>query len=240
MLNYQDLLDLGLSPDLDTLQARLVSAVGQLGFGISAGALIRGRLASRKASVHSFGNPPAGFVEASKSLEVGLRDPLLTAMLAGPGCFAYDQDFYAQAGAGELWEHQAPFGYRAGLAMSIHEPAHAEVFFFGVDSPDPLPRDAAALAQLSGSLQVIGLNIQAAVQRLYTPVLDADLNALNGEEVAALKWAADGQAYWLRGDRLVVSNPGLVKAQRSAVKKLGESKGQAALLKAIKGGLIDT
>jgi hypothetical protein len=238
MLNYQDLLDIGLSPDAETLQARLVAAVEQLGFGISAGTLIRGRLASRKASVHSFGNPPAGFIEASRSLDVGLRDPLLTALLARPGCFTYDQAFYVSAGAAELWEHQAPFGYREGMAISLHEPAHAEVFSFGVDSHSPLPKDPNARLQLEGALRVIGLNIQAAVQRLFTPTPGADLNALDSGEVAALKWAADGQAYWLRGDRLVVSNPGLASAQRSAVKKLGRT-GPAALLRAIDGGLID-
>lgn len=239
MLSYADLLALGQSPDDATLNARLVAAVGALGYGISAGTLIRGRLASGRAAVHSFGNPPSGFIEASKSLDVGLRDPLLTAMLGRPGCFTYDQSFYVSAGAAELWEHQAPFGYREGMAISLHAPAHAEVFSFGVDSADPLPVHVKARSQLEGSLRVIGLHIQAAMQRLHTPMPAADLGTLDGAEVAALKWAADGQAYWLRGEQLVVSRPGVVQAQRSAVRKLKASSGPAAVLQAIEGGLLD-
>jgi hypothetical protein len=239
MLAYQDLIDISLSPDAETLQARLIAAAASMGFGLSAGALIRGRLASRKASVHSFGNPPAGFVEASKSLDVGLKDPLLTAMMAGPGTFTYDQAFYTAAGAGELWENQAPFGYRSGMAVAMHEPSHAEVFFFGVDSPDALPTSTDAKIKLQGGLTVIALHAHAAAKRLHTPPQEVDLNQLNSDEVTALKWAADGKAYWLHEGRLIASNPGLAKAQRSALAKLRSSSGPAAVLRAIDGGLID-
>ncbi|RZJ12175.1 MAG: hypothetical protein EOP39_04255 [Rubrivivax sp.] len=239
MLAYSDLLDIGLSPDAETLQARLVAAAGQLGFGLSAGALIRGRLASRKASVHSFGNPPAGFVEASKSLDVGLKDPLLTSMMAGPGVFTYDQSFYTAAGAGELWENQSPFGYRSGMAVAMHEPSHAEVFFFGVDGPDALPFDSDARIRLEGGLRVLALHAHAASKRLHTPAPDVDLNALDSEEVTALKWAADSQAFWLHEGRFVVSSPGRVKAQRRAQAKLRAASGAEAVLRAIDGGLID-
>ncbi|PTT91074.1 hypothetical protein DBR42_04600 [Pelomonas sp. HMWF004] len=239
MLSYADLLALSHAPDEAALNARLVAAVAELGFGLSAGSLIRGRLASGRAAVHSFGNPPVGFIEASRSLNVGLRDPLLTSLLARPGCVTYDQDFYVKGGAAEMWDNQEPFGYREGMAISLHEPGHAEVFSFGVDSHAPLPTDLKSRRQLEGSLRVIGLHVQTALLRLHTPVPAPDLDALNPGEVRALQWAADGQAYWLRGEQLVVSNPGLVHAQRSAVGKLGERNGLAAVLRAIDGGLIE-
>jgi len=238
MLSYQQVIDVGLSPDADTLQARLVEAAAAMGFGLSAGALIRGRLASRRASVHSFGNPPAGFVEASKSLDLGLQDPLLTTMLAGSGLFTYDRSFYESAGAGELWENQAPFGYRAGMAVSVHEPSHAEVFTFGVDSPDQLPSSSSGRFGLEANLRLLALHAHEAAKRLWTAPPAVDLNAVTAEEVSALKWARDGVCVWVAGDKLVYSNPGLVKAQRSAASKLGTS-GAGAVLRAIDGGLID-
>lgn len=237
MLSYQDLVDIGLSPDAQTLQDRLVAAVGQLGFGLSAGALIRGRLASRKASVHSFGNPPPGFIEASKSLDIGLRDPLLTAMMARPGVFTYDQQLYANAGAGELWELQAPFGYRNGMAIAIHEPSHAEVFFFGVDSPDALPSDQAERRRLEGTLRVMALHAQSAALRLHTPAGATDLNAVTKDEIESLRWAADGQSVWMTGDKVVITNRGA--AQARATSKLGACSTPMAVLRAIEGGLID-
>jgi hypothetical protein len=239
VLSYQDLLDIGLSPDAETLQARLVAAVQHLGFGLSGGTLIRGRLASRKASVHGFGNPPAGFIEASRSLDVGLRDPLLTAMQARQGCYVYDQAFYAAAGAGELWEHQAPFGYRHGMAISLHEFSHAELFCFGVDSMDPIPVDRVERMKLEGALRVIALHAHSAAKRLHTPAPEVDLNALDSEEVEALRWAADAQVVWKRGDKIVYSNPNRARAQRTAADKLKATSGPMAVLRAIEGGLID-
>ncbi|MFN3303136.1 MAG: autoinducer binding domain-containing protein [Roseateles sp.] len=238
MLSYDDVLSIGLAPDAEALQARLVAAAAALGFGLSGGALVRGRLASRRAAVHSFGNPPAEFLEASRSLDDGLQDPLLTAMLARPDCFTYDQAFYAQSGAGGLWEHQARFGYRQGMAVSLHERSHAEAFFFGVDGPDALPGAAAARAELAGALRLVALHAHEAAKRLWTPAPAVDLNAVTAEEVEALRWAADGVAVWDAGGALVFSNPGRAQAQQQAARKLGAATGTQAVLRAIRGGLI--
>jgi hypothetical protein len=239
MLSYQDLLDIGLSPDAKTLQDRLVAAVGTLGFGLSAGTLIRGRLASRKASVHSFGNPPAGFVEASKSLDAGLKDPLLTAMMARPGVLTYDQSFYASAGAGEMWENQAPFGYRHGMAVSVHEFSHLEMFCFGVDGPDPLPASPKARLELEGALRVIGLHAREAVLRFATPPGTLDPGQVTKPELEALRWAANAQVVSKRGNMVVITHPGQSDTQRRAARKLGARSTSQAVLRAIDGGLID-
>lgn len=239
MLSYEDVLNIGLSPDADALQAQLVDAAAKLGFGLSAGALVRGRLASRKAAVHSFGNPPAAFVEASRSLDDGLQDPLLTAMLAGPDCYTYDQAFYVRAGAGLLWEHQAPFGYRRGMAVSLHERSHAEVFFFGVDGPDALPVQPAARASLEGQLRLLSLHAHEAAKRLWTPAPSVDLNAVGADEVEALRWAADAVSVWHTRGVAVISHPGREDSERRAVRKLGASSRSQAVLRAIEGGLID-
>lgn len=236
-MNYQDLLDIGLSPDAETLQARLVAAVAELGFGLSGGTLIRGRLASRKASVHGFGNYPAAFVEAARSLDVGLRDPLLTAMEARQGCYLYDQAFYVQAGAGELWENQAPFGYRYGMAIALHEFSHAEMFSFGVDSPDPIATCKVERLKLEGHLRLVALHAHSAAKRLHTPPPTVDLNTVTLDEVESLRWAADAQSVWLHGDKVIVTNHGA--NQRRAAAKLGASSVPSAVLRAIEGGLLD-
>jgi hypothetical protein len=237
MPSYQDLLDIGLSPDAETLQARLVAAVGALGFGICGGTMIRGRLASGKAMVNSFGNPPDGFYDAFKSLELGARDPLLTAMQAKAGWHEYSQDFYVGAGAGELWEVIAPFGYRSGMAVSVHEHSHAEMFCFGVDSPDPITDNKTERLRLQGHLGLLAQHAHAACRRLHTPAPASDLNAVTKAEVEALRWAADAQAVWLTRGKVVIANPGL--AQRQAVRKLGATSAPMAILRAIEGGLIE-
>lgn len=238
MLPYQQFIDVGLSESPKALQDRLVAAAGAFGFGLCGGTFIRGRLASGNATVRALGNTPAGFLEASRSLDVGLRDPLLTAMLAGPGCFTYDQHLYTTSGAADLWDNQAAFGYRSGMAISLHEASHLEMFSFGVDGPDDLPDDAASRFALEGQLRLLALHAHEAAKRLWTAPPAADLNAITGQELDALKWARDGVCVWVTGDKLVYSNPGLVKTQARAASKLGAS-GPGALLRAIDGGLID-
>lgn len=230
MLSYQDLLDIGLSPDAEALQARLVAAAAGLGFGLSGGTFIRGRLVSGAAQVVAFGNPPDEFLKASRSLDIGLRDPLLTEMSRRPGCFTYDQTFYTKAGAGDLWDNQAAFGYRTGMAISLHEFSHAELFSFGVDGPDPLPTSATARMELQGALQLIALHAQEAALRLFTPAPSLDPGQVNAPELEALRWAADAEVVWKRGDVTVISKAG--QRRQPAAKS-------RAILRAIEGGVIE-
>lgn len=234
MLRYQDLLEIGLSEDKTILQGRLVAAAEKLGFGLSGGTFIRGRLSSGKAQVIAFGNTPEAFLQASRSLDVGLRDPLLTAMVGSQGCYTYDQDFYARAGAGDLWDNQAAFGYRQGMAIALHEFSHMEMFSFGVDGPDALPSSPTARTELEGSLRLVALHAHEAAKRLYTPAPIIDPGQFTEPEREALRWAADAEVISRRGDMLVVTNPG-----RSAARKLGANTGTQAVLRAIDGGLID-
>lgn len=239
MLNYQDLLDIGLSPDKEALQARLVAAVARLGFGLSGGTFIRGRLASGKAQVVALGNPPDEFVEASRSLDLGLKDPLLTAMMAKQGCYTYDEAFYTRSGAGDLWGLLDAFGYRHGMAISLHEFSHMEMFSFGVDGPDALPTSPNARFQLEGALRLLALHAQEAVQRIYTPPATLDPGQITKPELEALRWAADATVVSKQGDLLVITKPGQAQHQRSAAGKLGAKSRSQAVLRAIDGGLID-
>lgn len=239
MLTYEDLLNIGQAPDAEALQALLIDAAAKMDFGLSSGALIRGRLASRRASVHSFGNPPAGFVEASKSVDLGLKDPLLTGLLARPGVLAYDSAFYVNEGAADLAELLDAFGYRHGIAVSMHETSHAEAFFFGLDGPDALPSTLAARFELEANLRLIALHAHEAAKRLWTPRPAVELGAVTEQEVEALRWAMDGVSVWHTRGKTVYSNPGRAHAQRSAAQKLGARTAAGAVLRAIEGGLID-
>lgn len=238
MLNYQDVIDIGLSPDKATLQARLVAAAADLGFGLSGGTLIRGRLGSGKETVHAVGNTPEAFLQASRSLDVGMRDPLLTAMLARDGCFTYDQAFYARAGAGDLWDNQAAFGYRAGMAIAAHEFSHMEVFSFGVDGPDALPGSPGARLELEGNLRLISVYAHEAAKRLWTAPCTVDLNRLDGEALNTFRWAADAAVVSYRKGRVVISSPHQAEQVRRATRRLGAHNPTQALLAVIQGGAI--
>lgn len=238
MLTYDDLLNIGLAPDVQAFERLLVSAAGELGYALAAGALIRGRFASGRSVVRPFGNPPAAFVEESRAVDVAARDPVLTHLLAQPGLLAYDQRFYLDRAAAELWDVQAPFGYREGMALSLHEVAHAEVFTFGVDG-EALPSKLEDRYRLEADLRLICAHAQHAARRLYFPEVAAASVQLERHEAEVLQWAADGVSVWVTGDKMRISSQGVAHLLGEGQRKLGASSRHGAVLKAIEGGLIE-
>lgn len=239
MLSLQQLQDLGLASDLDSLNRHLVAAAEQLGFGLASAVLIRGSLHSGRAWVKSIGNTPAGFLEAQHSLDDTLRDPVMTALRRGVQPVVYDQGTYVEAGVADLWDAQAPFDYRCGVACSVHESSHAESFMLGIDRCAPVPTDPVERMRLVASTLMLTVHAQAAMQRLLTPQPSGAPVALEAAELETLRWAKDGYTVWQTGDRMVISHVHAEQLQRSAVRKTGASSVQGAVLRCIHGGLID-
>lgn len=239
MLSYPDVLEIGLAADQASFERLLVRAAGELGFGLAAGVMVRGRFGSRGAVVRPFGNTPAAFVEASRTVDIAARDPVLTDLLGRPGVVTYDQGLYASRGASDLWDWQAPYGYREGMAVAMHQAARSEVFTFGVDG-SAVPHDTERRLRLEAELRLICMHAQSAAQRLYFPsTVQVEAAALDRNELEALKWAKDGVSVWVTGDKLRISNKGVEQLLDSAQRKLGAATRSAAVLRAIEGGKID-
>lgn len=237
MVDYQQLLDVGLSPDRETLTRRLVALAESMDFGLTAGVLIRGRFGSASAQIDSFGNQPAGFGEASRSLEKGLRDPLLTHHLARPGHMTYGQGLYVNAGATDLWDVQSSFGYRYGLSVSLHAPTHAEAFVYGVDRPDPLP-DGPELLRLQSIVQMIAMHAREAMERIVNASAPPGVRQqLTAKEVQALQ-RVTATVYARRGGLLRVSQITSPELQ-IAMHKLGAQDLPTAVLRAVDEDLVE-
>lgn len=201
MLDPQMLASIGEAHDFESLSARVVKAANELGFGLVSGVLIQGRLGAPGAVVQSFGNPPEAYVQSSTSLDDGLRDPVLSQLLARPGFVAYDQSTYVGAGVADLWDMQAAYGYKTGLGVSHHAPGHGEAFLLGVDGPDRLPCDPVTLMRLRGVLRLVALQAQQCVERITRPGLAA--------EGSSAEWAAT----FREGALAFASRGGLVKIE---------------------------
>ena len=236
VVDYQQLIDVGLSPDRLTLTRRLVALAESMDFGLTAGVLIRGRFGSPNALVESFGNPPAGFSEASRSLEKGLRDPLLTRHLERPGHMTYGQELYVAAGATDLWDVQSAFGYRHGLSVSIHAPSHAEAFVYGFDRPDALP-EGSELLRLQSIVQLVAMHARAAMERLLQPAPQAVDGELTATEVDVLQ-RATATVYARRGGLVRMSQMRSPELQ-VAMRKLQAQDLPTAVLRAVDGGLVE-
>lgn len=92
---------------------------------------------------------------------------------AGPGHAAtckrqsvpiiWSQETYVSAGQGDLWDGQARFGYRTGVAMALH--LRRGHFFLGVDRDQSLPKDRSELTRIVADLQLFAVHAQEAALR---------------------------------------------------------------------------
>lgn len=235
MLDDELLLRVGLAASWDDLRDLTVQAAHCLGFGMASGVRIVGRLAAGTATVQSFGNPPEGFVEASKSLDLSLRDPVLGTLMSRPGFVCYSKDFYARAGAGDLADLLEPWGYRHGIGFSMHD--QGEVFSFGLDSPDALPTNEVRQLQQRAMLQLLTLHARMAAKQLGGARSAADVS-LTDTERDCLAWEAAG-SIWRTGEVRHLSDGAVRRHADAAAQKLGVDSHRGAAIVAIRRGLID-
>lgn len=238
MLPLQQLIDLGLAEDRNSLHRHLERAAADLGFGRFSAVLIRGALGSQNAWLAGIGNTPAEYSAAMNSLDDALRDPVMTALRSSIAPVHYDQALYVGAGVADLWDLQAPYGYRSGVACTVHERSHLEQFMLGIDG-EQLPKDPVDRMTLTAAVQLLTVYAQSAMQRIHTPAPSGAPPALEDDELETLRWAKDARSFHQIGDKLSISSVHVQRKLHQAARKLGVSSTPAAVLRCIKGGLID-
>jgi DNA-binding CsgD family transcriptional regulator len=230
--------DLSQSQDLGSFQRQLVTMAESLGFPlVNASVVVDGPTPAAAPKFYSVRNAPQAFLSASTDITVGARDPLNKLLKRSSVPVMYDQQFYVQDGAGELWEEQAPYGYKYGVSVALHLPNHQH-FVLGLDRDTPLPGDDAGLARLMGDLQLMSVHAQAAAVRLLLPSAEHQLPKLTPRELDILRWSMEGKSAWNVGEILGVSEHTVNFHLRNVFKKLNCSTKQQAVLKAMQLGLI--
>lgn len=237
-LDYQQLIDVGLSEDFASFERRLVAAAEAMGFPIITGLLMQGRLHDSNVRITSLGNMPAGFLEAAKDLGDTRRDPVMTQLTTRHTPVIYDQQTYVDAGVGELWEVQAPYGYKTGIAVKLHLPGDKH-FMLGVDREEALPSPGAELMQMIAGLQLLAAHALTAADRLLGPKIDKnDLPKLTKRELDVLSWTSQGKTAWEVSVILGMSEKTVNFHLGNAMRKLGVSSKHQAVLRCVAAGLL--
>lgn len=190
-------------------------------------------------SIVAVSNAPEAFADATRDLADSRRDPVLQRLKTLHVPFVYDQALYVQDGAGELWEAQAPFGYRTGISMALHMTGGRH-FLLGVDRPDPLPKDLDLVVRMMADLQLLGVFAQETAVRLLLPETTggAEVPSLTLREQEILRWARDGKSNYVIGQLLNISLSTVNYHLRSAMSKLGVATKHHAAAKANALGLL--
>jgi len=141
-----------------------VSFAHELEFGLVLAVVIADQPSGQR-HVTRLGNTPAAFLEASQSPDALARDPVNRRSQAEHLPFVYDQETYAQVGAGDLWEEQAQYGYKTGISVGLHLP-DKRWFMLGCDRDKQLPRSDAKMARMLADLHLGAVHALTAAQRL--------------------------------------------------------------------------
>jgi DNA-binding CsgD family transcriptional regulator len=233
--DYQEVAE---AADMQTLESRLVRFANELGFGLISGSLILEHGAGRVSSI-GFGNIPEAYRTTFESDARGRRDPVMHRLKRLSAPFVYDQSMYVEENAGDIWEIQALFGFKTGIAMALHLPG-GKHFLLGVDRDEPLPGDEMQLTRMMADLQLLAVHAQETTIRLLVPESSElqYLPKLTERELEILKWTAEGKSAWAVGQILNISEHNVKYHVKRILAKLGVGSKYQAAAKAKALGLI--
>jgi len=222
----------------DDLKASLVSFTHKLGFATVSAIVVIDRPKGESAFL-SIANLPQGFEEIYSAPDSSKRDPVLRRLKRLSVPITWDQSTYVGDGAGDLWEEQARFGFRTGIAMALHLPGGRH-FLLGVDRDSPLPRKPSSLTRVVADLQLMAVYAQESAVRLITPSADDTVGAieLTPRELDVLSWTMEGKSAWVAGQILGISEHTVVFHLKNAMSKLDCITKHQAVAKAIRLGLL--
>ncbi len=206
--------------DREELRDEIIRFAQRLGFDTVAAVTVVDRGAAGTEFI-SIDNTPEEFTSTFRDAMLMRRDPVMQHCRKQSVPIIWDQQTYVGHGVGELWEEQAQYGYRTGIAMALHLP-EGRHFVLGVDRDQPLPGDAGELQRLVADLQLFAVHAQEAAVRLLLP------EPLQPER----------PALWEVGAILGISERTAVLHVNNAMHKLGCASKHAAVLKALRLGLI--
>lgn len=221
----------------DEFRGEVVRFAKQLGFETVSAMAVVDQSVGRSDFV-LIDNAPVGYHEAFHDMPSGRRDPVMQHCRRNSVPIVWNQDTYVREGLGDLWEEQAKFGYRTGIAMALHLP-QGRHFALGVERDQALPVDRAELMRVVADLQLFAVHALDSAMRLLAPAPAlGEVPSLTPREIEVLHWTMEGKTAWEVGAILGISERTAVLHANNAMHKLGCTSKHQAVLKALRLGLI--
>jgi DNA-binding CsgD family transcriptional regulator len=222
----------------DELRNQAVTFAKSLGFRtITAFAVVDH--SPTKSAFFGVDNTPIGFSEAYHDERLGKADPVMQHCKHKSLPIIWDQTTYARNNAYELWEHQASYGYKNGVALALHLP-DGKHFSLGVDSDRPISSDSRQLTRIVAELQLFAVHAQETAFRILVPPAPVFTMRpeLTPRELEVLKWTMDGRSASEIGKTLNIAERTVVFHLQNAMRKLNCTSKYLAVLKAIRLGIL--
>ena len=225
------------SRNRDEFAGELVAFTRRLGFETVSATLVIDHMLG-EAEFITIDNTPRAFKEMVHSPTKGRRDPVMQHCKRQSVPIIWDQATYVRDGMGDMWEEQARFGYRNGIALALHMP-DGRHFFMGVDRDQPVPMDPSELTRVVADLQLFAVHAQDAAQRILVPgSADPSAPSLTPRELETLRWTMEGMTAWEVGNVLGITERTAALHVNNATHKLGCVNKHQAVLKALRLGFL--
>jgi DNA-binding CsgD family transcriptional regulator len=235
--DYTRYFELIASQDVESFQRRLIKIAEEFGFPLVNMALLGRRVDGTGCVKHLRNDPAEWQAFALEESAVG-RDPCVELCKVSVSPFVYDQNTYIKAGAGDLYEIQAPFGFKTGISAVVRVSPNRRLNI-GMDRIEPLPTDPLQLMSMLADLQLMLTFAQDTAYRLLFDTRDhAPSYALTTREREVLRWASSGKTAWETGRLLSISENTVAKQLMSAARRLGCTSKAQAVARAFELGLL--
>jgi DNA-binding CsgD family transcriptional regulator len=183
-------------------------------------------------------NTPMAFEQNFENMAFAKRDPVMQHCKRQTMPIIWGQKTYLDRGAVELWEMQAQYGYRNGIAMALHLP-EGKHFMLGVDRDQELPNDPSELTRMVADLQLFAVHAQdTALRILVSEGAQPECPALTPRELEVLRWTMDGKTAKAIASLLNITERTAVAHLQNGMMKLNVNSKHLAVLKALRLGLI--
>ncbi len=185
-------------------------------------------------------NAPAAYLNEFHNRDNGRLDPVNNHCKRSSAPLVWDRQTYTSVNAGALWELQAPFGYRSGIAVAMHL-ARGMHFMFGANWSKDRCESVPHFKAIAEDVLSFAEYAQAAAFELAVPTQADPGNAsfLTKSELEALRWTMDGMTSWEIGQKMALSEFDVTLRLQRVMRKLGCGSKYEAVLKGIKLGLIE-
>lgn len=183
-------------------------------------------------------NIPGGYHQTFHNSVAYRRDPVMQHCKHSSIPVVWNWETYHRRGQVAMWEEQAAFGIKTGIALALHLSGDRHLSF-GVDRDQPLEHRAERLTLTVAEVQLFAVHAQEAANRIYAPLsIDGLAKALSPRELEALRWTMDGKTAAEVGELLNISTRTAVFHLRNAPAKMGCKGKHQAVLTAIRLGLF--
>jgi len=226
------------SQSVKEFSKRLFTFTESLGFGTVAATVITDH-SRTLTEFQTVTNVPPAYLGEFENLDLSRIDPVSQHCKTSSAPIVWDRRTYASEREQELWQRQAAFGLRSGVAFAMH-PGKGRHFMFGADWSYDRCASVRHFRRLAEDLLEFAAHAQAAAFELCQPAPpQADDRLLGRGELEALGWSMEGKTSWEIGAVMSISERHATLILHRAMRKLGCSTKYEAVLRAIRLGLLN-